>query len=111
VAILQLDELEPGMVLASDAAHLSGRILLRAGVTLTDHHLKVFRTWGLNEADIEGADPESLHEQKLAAADPAVVEKERAAMSERFHHADRSHPMIDELFRRSLEWIVEKSHK
>ena len=106
---LQLDELKPGMVLASDAVCLNGRVLLRAGATLTEQHLKVFRTWGLSEADVEGVDAQAIKGRKLAAADPAVVEAQRAALGERFRLTDRSDPLIDELFRWCLERGVEEA--
>ncbi|HEC20225.1 MAG TPA: HDOD domain-containing protein, partial [Gammaproteobacteria bacterium] len=54
MAILNLQDLKPGMVLAADAKHHSGRVLLAAGTELTEKHLKVFHTWGLTEADIDG---------------------------------------------------------
>lgn len=109
MAILQLDALQPGMVLAADAIHLNGRVLLRVGGTLTEQHLRVFRMWGLSEADIVGADPERLHDEKLAAADPVCVERERAALNDRFHHTDSSHPVMVELFRWCLEQSVRKT--
>lgn len=107
MATLHIDVLQPGMVLASDAIHLNGRVLLRAGVTLTEQHLRVFRMWGLNEADIEGADPQRLHAAKLIDADPAYVEKQRALLDERFRHTDTAHPVIQELFRCCLEQRVQ----
>jgi hypothetical protein len=111
MSTVQLDELEPGMVLAADAVCLNGRVLLRAGVALTEQHLKIFRTWGLSEADIEGADAEKIFEKKLADADPQIVEKERLALNERFRHADISHPLISELFRWCLEHAVDEARK
>src|SRR3546814_18912175 len=54
VALLGLDELQAGMVLAADAEHVSGRVLLRKGVCLSDDHLRIFRQWGVTAVDIEG---------------------------------------------------------
>lgn len=108
MAILHVDALQPGMVLAADAVHLNGRVLLRAGVTLTEQHLRVFRMWGLNEADIEGVDPECPHEANLKDADPAYVETQRALLNERFRHTDNAHPVILELYRWCLERRVQE---
>ncbi len=111
MAILQLDALQPGMVLAADATQLNGRVLLRAGATLTEQHLRVFRMWGLSEADIVGADPERLHDAKLAAADPAHLERQRATLTDRFRHTDNTHPVMVELFRWCLEQSVEEAKR
>lgn len=109
MAILRLDELQPGMVLAADAVHLNGRTLLRAGVTLTEQHMRVFRMWGLSEADIEGIDPDQLHSAKLASADPDLADKLRTSINERFRFTDSTHPMIVELYRWCLEQDIQSS--
>ena len=106
MSILQLDELQAGMVLAADAVCLNGRVLLRTGTTLTEQHLKIFRTWGLSEADIEGADAQDIHSQKLAAVDPQRLEMVRERLLERFRHTETGHPLVDELFRWCLEHAV-----
>lgn len=111
MTMLKLDELQPGMVLASDAICLNGRVLLRAGATLTEKHLRIFRTWGLNEADIEGVDAESIFNKKLAAVDPIIVEKETLILNERFLHTDKDHPFIDRLFHWCLEHALAKVPK
>lgn len=102
MAILNLEDLKPGMVLAADAKHHSGRILLAAGVELTEKHLKVFHTWGLTEADIEGVDPAQLAEQAMEQLDPVVLAEAEQQMKARFRHTDLSHPAVAELFRLSL---------
>jgi len=109
MAVLQLDELQPGMVLACDAICMNGRVLLRAGAELTEQHLRIFRTWGLSEADIEGVDEAEIHDKRLSVADPSVVEKMRAEIQVRFRHADTSHPMMTELYHFALEQAVEEN--
>lgn len=109
MTILRLDELQPGMVLAEDAVHLNGRVLLRAGVVLTERHLRMFRMWGLIEAGIAGTGPERLHTAKPEDADPEHVDELRASLNDRFRFADSAHPAIAELFRWCLEQQVQES--
>jgi len=111
MAVLQIDQLQPGMVLASDAVCLSGRVLLRAGAALTEQHLRIFRTWGLSEADIEGVDETEIHEKKLSAADPALVEKMRTKIQDRFRHTDNTLPLMIELYHFALEQAVEEDQE
>lgn len=108
MTILRLDELQPGMVLAADAVHLNGRVLLRAGAALTEQHLRMFHMWGLSEADIAGIDQERLT-ATAEDADPAHVNALRAALNERFRFTDSTHPAIAELFRWCLEQQVRES--
>ncbi len=53
MAIIHIDELIGGMVLAEDLLTPSGRFVLAAGATLQDEHLKTFKSWGVVEAEID----------------------------------------------------------
>ncbi|NTW99914.1 MAG: hypothetical protein HGB35_08325, partial [Geobacteraceae bacterium] len=59
MGIIAIENIETGMVLASDVRDRSGRMLLGSGVELTQKHLVVFRTWGVLEADIAGQGSET----------------------------------------------------
>ncbi len=102
MAILNLQDLKPGMVLAADAKHHSGRVLLAAGTELTEKHLKVFHTWGLTEADIDGVDPQQVAAEEYQEIDPAILQLAEQQNRERFRHTDLQHPAMAELFRLSI---------
>ena len=51
---IAVGQIEPGMVQADDLKDRNGRFLLTKGVELTTKHLKVIKTWGVVEADIDG---------------------------------------------------------
>ena len=78
MGMVPLEQLETGMVLASDVLDRNGRMLLGAGAELNQKHLTIFRTWGVAEADIAGIDyvsddlplPAEIDPAALAAADP-----------------------------------------
>lgn len=99
MALLVLDELRTGMVLAADATDLSGRVLLRAGTALEDAHLRMFRMWGLSGADIEGAESAASGTDGLAQIDPIRREEVRARLHERFRHNDPDGAVISQLMR------------
>ncbi|MBN4079583.1 hypothetical protein JYT26_02970 [Beggiatoa alba] len=97
MTLLNLDDLKPEMVLCADAQHHTGRILLKAGVMLTAKHLKMFRAWGLSEADVEGDDITLCDDP--VELDPARLAEAEARTRERFRHTELSQPAIAELFR------------
>lgn len=100
MAIVPIDNLAVGMLLGSDVCDRSGRMLLPAGAELTERHLKVFRTWGVIEADIEGE--EGCEAAPLPAgedADPVRLAAAEESVLRIFRLNDREHPAIMELMR------------
>lgn len=53
MALIYVDDLVGGMVLAEDLFTPSGRFVLAAGASLQEDHLKIFKSWGVVEADID----------------------------------------------------------
>jgi len=100
MAIVPIDNLSAGMLLKSDVCDRSGRMLLPAGGELTDRHLKIFRTWGVLEADI--ADGDNIETAQILAGvdvDPVRLAAAEEAVKRLFRLNDREHPAIKELMR------------
>jgi hypothetical protein len=98
--VITSDQLRPEMVLAADIVDGGGRLLLPAGTTLTDKHLRYCQMWGVTEAEIHASNEETPAE--LPVADPARVEAARGAVLPRFRHVDQAHPVIDALLRHAI---------
>ena len=98
---INIADIRPGMVLARDVKDRNSRVLLTAGKELTDKHIKIFKMWGVTEADIEGVAHEDVEAQEAAALDPALLQKADLATQELFTHAGSEHPGIKELARLS----------
>lgn len=98
MAIVTIDNLAPGMTLRSNVCDRSGRLLLPAGNELTEKHLKIFRTWGVIEADIAGDDP-GVADQPFSGddIDPERLAEAESAIAALFVHNDPEHPAIREL--------------
>ncbi len=96
---VSIDNLEIGMVLATDVLDRNGRMLLGAGAELNQKHLTIFHTWGVVEADIAGIDyadteptlPPEIDIEALAAAE--------ASLQPLFIHSGIEHPALRELLR------------
>lgn len=101
MALIPIDRLEAGMILKADVCDRSGRLLLPAGAELSDKQLRIFRTWGVTEADIVLGSDEELAElaDENAAADPVALAEAEEAVARMFRRNDPEHPMIRELMR------------
>lgn len=94
-----IENIESGMVLASDVHDRSGRMLLGSGAELTQKHLVIFRTWGVLEADIAGHGSDEAADQIPADVDPLELTAAEQVLAPLFQHTNRSHPAINELMR------------
>ena len=109
---VNIDSLEPGMVLAEDLYHADGRLLLTKGLTLNPNHLRVLKTWGVDGAEIEGV-ADGSRPPTLEEIDPAVLQEAEELTKKQFSHANVDHPFLANLFRicnqrRALQMAVQK---
>jgi hypothetical protein len=99
VGKVAIENIEPGMVLASDVHDRSGRMLLGGGAELTQKHLVIFRTWGVLEADIVGQGNDEAADQIPADVDPLELAAAEQELAPLFRHTNRVHPAMVELLR------------
>lgn len=105
---LSTEDTRPGMIVAEDIRDRSGRLLIPAGVSLKEKHLRVLRIWGIPELNIrdpsgEAADPSPAHGE--AEWQPATDAQARAeaVLRQVFRHADLERPPMGTLFRLAVE--------
>lgn len=94
-----IDNLEVGMMLARDVHDRAGRLLLGEGAELTSKHLMIFRTWGVEEADIVGGDDGSNASVLPAEVTPELLAAAEATLAPLYRTANLEHPAMAELFR------------
>lgn len=91
-------DLVPGMVLAENAVHLTGRVLLQSGTCLTEKHLRIFKTWGLTEANIKASiDLEGVNSK--ISIDPKDILMAEEIMQKRFSKMNLKSIPVAELYR------------
>jgi putative nucleotidyltransferase with HDIG domain len=95
---VNIDALEPGMVLAEDLFHVDGRLILSKGLSLTPKHLRVLKMWGVASAEIEGVS-DSSSPPALEEIDPVLLQEAEELTQKQFTHAPVDHPFLRELFR------------
>ncbi|EHQ51662.1 hypothetical protein ECTPHS_03157 [Ectothiorhodospira sp. PHS-1] len=112
------DRATPGAVLAEDVRDRSGRLLLSAGLPLRDKHIRVLKTWGVNEVavwtdkEVPVMQPDSSANGD-AQADPrhiseASLTQARSIMTTAFMHVDLANPVMDALFKVSTARLARK---
>lgn len=99
MGIINLKDMQPGMILDADVKDYNGRVMLSAGSKLTENHLKIFTMWGITEADIRGIEKEDVAVKAVAQIDPLLLQEAEAQGRELFRHTDPEHPFIKELLR------------
>ncbi len=99
MGLISVSDIKPGMVLAAEVKDRAGRTLLAAGQEITEKHLKIFKTWGVTDANIVGASQEDMVSQDLASVDPEVHRQAEEAVLAKFKHAGTTHPGLKELAR------------
>lgn len=110
---INIEELKAGMLLAEDAVHLNGRVLLRAGVEINDKHIRTLKTWGVYAVTVRGGD-EGDDGYVVEEIAPDLYHEAERQMRGLFRHTDLAHPAIAELFKlrvRDYARCLERSAK
>ena len=98
MTIIKLKNLKVGMVLSGDIKGLNGRVLMKYGAKISKKHLKILKSWGITEADVQKATKEDIENTGSKDLNPELLDKAEVEVTRLFSHADRSHPAVKELF-------------
>ena len=96
---INISDVKPGMILEADVLDRNGRTLLAKGVEISDKHIRIFKMWGITEADIQGVALEDVAAQDAASIDPIVREKAEGETLALFRFADLEHEGMKEVAR------------
>ncbi len=99
MGIISLDDIKSGMMLASDLIGANGRFLLPKGTVLEEKHLRVFKIWGVTQADIRGMDREKADAEMESELDQQDLERSKEFVTALFRFADPENTFLGELKR------------
>ncbi|MEW5770238.1 MAG: hypothetical protein AB1831_07710 [Pseudomonadota bacterium] len=99
--ILPIDQVEPGMVLASDLHDARGAVMLAAGTHLGESHLAALRRRGVRQAEIE------VHET-LSAAEREARRRDTLARLSHLFRGMGDGGEINDLYQSILEYRLEQ---
>lgn len=94
---MRLEQIEPGMRLAKDVYDPHGTVLLRAGILISERHIRALTSWGIHEVTI-APDGDPAHTQP-----PPVAAEIRARLDTQFSLSNRDHPAVQALYDICLE--------
>lgn len=96
------------MVLADDLVDVTGRFLLPHGAVIQEKHLRVMKSWGVTEADIEGIDQVQAASRTMEALDPELLKKCEEHLAPIFGESCQAHEVMQEIRRQSVLHLVKK---
>ena len=97
---LSIDQLKPGMVLATDVTDANGRLLLSGGQSIAPKHLNIFKMWGIPEVQI--VHDEGAGDTAEPALDPDALRRVAESLKPAFAQNDLTHPAVAEIFRQAV---------
>lgn len=106
MGIVALEEIQPGMILASDLRTSQGRLLLPKQSAIAQSHLRMARIWGITEADIEGVGDGQPAKTALDEVEPEKRRLFEEIVAWRFANCDLTAPplrRLADLFVRRLD--------
>jgi HD-like signal output (HDOD) protein len=100
MGMININKLEPGMVLADEVRDLSGKLLLGKGKTIVPDHFRVLKAWGVTEVNICGNNGDK--KEIKPDFNSEQYKKIKKITQQVFRHNDCEHPAIKEIFRLSV---------
>ena len=103
---ISIDNLQPGMVLASDAFTFRKQLLLQAGSVLSVKNIDILKTWGVSEIEIEGYAEPTLEEVEKRLASHPELASANSELDYRFSGV-REHQLMKEILTIAKKQLLE----
>ncbi|PTN37311.1 HDOD domain-containing protein [Desulfonatronum sp. SC1] len=100
---INIDCLEPGMVLGADLVAPDGRFLLPRGTALRDRYITVGKAWGVRRAEIVGLDQDRVDADRAADIGEELLEQSLSRLAPFLRCATDDHPAMREIVRIAVE--------
>jgi hypothetical protein len=94
---VKLADIVPGMILTKPATNHQGQVLLPAGAEIAEKHLRIFKTWGIREIEVDAPDEDD-------APGPVDPDEEVARIRARFERT-----ATDPLAKRIMNALVKRA--
>lgn len=110
MATLRLENVQPGQLLRKSVRDLSGRLLLGQGEPIQLKHIRIFRTWGVTEVEVEDGDandPGGISND-FFTNHPALWDSAQTLARDFFLHNDLAHPLIREMHTHFLQRVCRR---
>lgn len=99
---VKIDNAREGMVISRNVTNMDDMLLIPSGCELSARHLKLLRTWGIAEVEVEAGEEPDASQDPLAQLPPEVVAELKASLLAIFFQYDETLPIHSEVFRLAL---------
>lgn len=102
---VSVNKARPGMVPAKNVQDQKGRFLFKAGESITEKHIRIFKIWGVTEIWIQEEQDawKELSNDEGTSIPEKTLERAQNLMQKRFQENSLEDPFISELHRICLE--------
>nr|WP_321502824.1 HDOD domain-containing protein [uncultured Dethiosulfovibrio sp.] len=98
MALIRVDKLKEGMVVKKDVTAPTGRFIMASGATIESRHLKLLKSWGVIEVEVEG-DDEPDRMPQIPPMSRSDLTRGVAYLDHLFSICGRGTPVLKELSR------------
>ena len=102
MGVVPTDKLKTGQILAEEVRDINGRLLLSKGHSIEANHIRIFKTWGISEVNLMGADRQD--DTPDPTLDAAIIEQTKKSVMPLFCHLDLEHPAIKEIYKMAVQF-------
>ncbi|MFP5238616.1 MAG: hypothetical protein ACLGQW_02180, partial [Acidobacteriota bacterium] len=106
-----IEDLQPGMVLASDARSRQGRLLFSEGIGLDELSIQTLKFWGVTEVTVQGQSQAELDRRRLELLGPERAQAYTREAAQRLRLSGVDHPAVTELARVAVIQMIQSGHK
>jgi hypothetical protein len=96
---VKLDNLNEGMVTAAEIRNSDDMLLIPSGCELTARHIRVLKTWGIPEIQVEACGEAEDPSNPLLKLSPEQVAAIESEMRARFWRFDEANPVQQEILK------------
>lgn len=107
MAKIGINELCEGMIVDETVSDVRGTILLQKGTTITQGGIRILKTWGVLEINIDEASAAEHRVSHSAQLDPDSLKKASVETAILFQYADRNNAFVNELMRLATHRIAQ----
>jgi putative nucleotidyltransferase with HDIG domain len=101
MTLVNVNNLDPGLVLAQDVLDNNAKLLLVKGQTIKNEHIRIMKMRGIFEVEVDGLDQEDSKSRETVNSER--LEQVGQAVKKKFQLIDIAHPTIKEVVKICLE--------
>lgn len=108
MGVLSVNDLEDGMVLASDVSNKHGNVLLKKGDMINEKQIMLLKSWGITKADIKGVDRDQVEKREMEELSTDLIASIEKDLKDLFPSFG-DNPLMEELYRVTKKFKMKRA--